>query len=171
MNEYDKQANDFLTNTGTDFKAEFLRYGKHFISDENDSPNRDIYMITLTKGSRSYSFEFGQSIVCSGEYIVYPSRERLHKKEALAYVNEKGDRFLNKGNSDKNKDFSPPTPYDVLACLQKYEVGCFKDFCEEFGYDNDSIQAKQIYDAVVREYNNLKMLYNEAELEILREIS
>jgi len=32
-----------------------------------------------------------------------------------------------------------PTLYSVLACLQKYDVGTFEDFCNEFGYDTDNI--------------------------------
>ncbi len=30
-----------------------------------------------------------------------------------------------------------PTAYDILACLTKYEVGTFDDFCSNFGYDTD----------------------------------
>lgn len=64
-----------------------------------------------------------------------------------------------------------PTLYDVLACLQKYEVGTFEDFCGEFGYDEDSRSAKKIYKAVLREYANMERLFTEEELEILQEIN
>lgn len=65
---------------------------------------------------------------------------------------------------------TPPTPYDVLASVQKYEVGTFEDFASEFGYDEDST-AKKIYKAVVKEYDNLKRLYSEAELDKMSEIA
>ncbi len=66
MSEYEKQAEKFLKDTKTTFKAEFLKNGKHFDSD--DTP-RDIYLITLTRLNEVksfipivYKFDFGQSI-------------------------------------------------------------------------------------------------------------
>ena len=63
-----------------------------------------------------------------------------------------------------------PTAYDVLACLTKYDVGSFEDFCSEFGYDTDSRTAEKTYFAVVKEYNEVKRLWNEKEIEALQEI-
>ena len=63
-----------------------------------------------------------------------------------------------------------PTSYDVLTSLQKYEIEDFKDFCDSFGYDEDSRKAERIYKAVLDEYQNLKMLYSDAELEKMQEI-
>ena len=54
---YEKQALEFLNATETKFKAEFLKYDKHFV-DEKDK--RDIYLITLTRGEREYKFENGR---------------------------------------------------------------------------------------------------------------
>ena len=63
MSEYDEQAEKFLTETDTEFKAEFLKNGKHF---EDDKELRDIYLITLKRGDREYKFNFGQSLAESG---------------------------------------------------------------------------------------------------------
>lgn len=60
-----------------------------------------------------------------------------------------------------------PTYYDVISCVQKYEVGSFENFCSDFGYDTDSRRAKKIYKAVCKEYNNMARLFNDEELEIL----
>ena len=60
--DYNKQALSLLEKTGVEFIVDFLRYDKYF---EEDQERRDIYQITLKRGSRSYSFEFGQSINCS----------------------------------------------------------------------------------------------------------
>ena len=64
-----------------------------------------------------------------------------------------------------------PTLYDVLACLQKYDVGTFEDFCSDFCYDNDSISAKKTYKAVVKEYDKMCSLFSNDELEVLQLIS
>ena len=42
MNEYEKQANDFLNKTNTEFRIEFLKYDYYF---NNDNTKRDIYKI------------------------------------------------------------------------------------------------------------------------------
>lgn len=62
-----------------------------------------------------------------------------------------------------------PTIYVVLACLIKYDVGSFDDFCSEFGYDTDSITAKHEYKAVCKEYAAVKRLFGDI-LEDLQEI-
>lgn len=68
------------------------------------------------------------------------------------------------------KEGIPPNAYDILTCLQKYDVGSFEDFCWGFGYDEDSRRAEKIYNSVVEEYNALCMLYNDNEMEMLQEI-
>lgn len=70
----------------------------------------------------------------------------------------------------ENKDFSKPTPYDVLTCLTKYDPGTFEDFCGDFGYDEDSRAAERTYNAAKHEFNQLQTLYSDAELELMTEI-
>ena len=63
-----------------------------------------------------------------------------------------------------------PTMYDVLTCLEKYEVGTFDEFCGNFGYDNDSIKAHRIYKAVAKEYKNMLRVFGADILEQMQEI-
>jgi hypothetical protein len=64
----------------------------------------------------------------------------------------------------------PPTAYDVITCLQKYDVGTFENFCGDFGYDEDSRTAERTYKAVVEEYEALSNMYTPEELEEMQEI-
>ena len=64
-----------------------------------------------------------------------------------------------------------PTAYDVLACLTKYDVGSFKNFCDDFGYDTDSITAAKTYKAVKKEFANIIQLWTSSEIEKLSEIN
>lgn len=63
-----------------------------------------------------------------------------------------------------------PTPYDVLACLTKYDPGSFSWFCDDFGYSEDSDQAYETYKAVKKEYKELSNLYSSEELDLMGEI-
>lgn len=129
--DYNKQANEFLRKTGATMKINFSHNGEHFADDKQ---NRDIYKITISKGRRSYTFKFGQSLAKSGT-----------------------------GEA--------PTAYDVLACLQKYDVGSFEDFCWEFGYNVDSRQAEKTYKAVCKEYEKLCTIFSDEEMELMRDIN
>jgi len=63
-----------------------------------------------------------------------------------------------------------PSAYDVLACLQKYDIGSFDDFCSEFGYEPTK-SSERIYKAVCREFEMVCDLWNSEEIERLSEIN
>lgn len=173
-----KQANDFLKITKTSFSYRYLTTDKYFPSD-NDV--RDIYEITLKRGDREYKFKYGQSINASGKYIFKahsgdknwyygkrfnetPNNMRSILKRLFGYIDYNG-------SIDKNKDFREPNAYDVLcSCNADYFEGSFEYFCESYGYNNDSIKANKVYLAVIEATKQLKMLYNDKEIEMLKEI-
>jgi hypothetical protein len=182
MTNYEKQATDFLNKTNTTFKAEFLKNDFYF---QDDKEKRDIYKITLTRENRTMSFNFGNSIVNSGFYVqqgrhrVDLPREALELSDlAIASPYHKSRikfpqlRDVLKGWTYGDKIHRPqaPTPYGVLACLQKYDCGTFEDFCAEFGYDEDSKTAEKIYNACLKEFADVQKMWNDAEIEELQEI-
>lgn len=63
-----------------------------------------------------------------------------------------------------------PSIYDVLACVTKYDPGTFEEFCDEFGYDEDSRKAERIWKAVKKEYKNVCRLFGDV-MDELREIA
>jgi len=69
---------------------------------------------------------------------------------------------INNGQED-------PTLYDILSCVQKYEVGSFEDFCGEFGYSEDSRNVERTYKAVCKEYEAVNRLFGDI-IEELQEI-
>ena len=78
------------------------------------------------------------------------------------------DSIYNKMNGTK------PNEYDILACLEKYEVGSIDDFMHEFGYEvnstRDFTNLLNTYNAVVKEYNDLRRIFTDEQMEMLREI-
>ena len=128
MNQYTKQANQFLAATNTKFSAKFHKYGHHF---EYDTDCRSIFTCTFKRNGNQFSLEFGQSIAAGK---------------------------------------TPPEAYDVLAYLQKYDVGSFEDFCADFGYEQTKINER-IYKAVCKEFEKVSNFWTEEELELLQEIN
>jgi len=131
MDEYTKQTNDFLEETGTTFKAHLESNGLYF---DVDNETRDIFKITLKNKRGSYTFRFGQSIADTEKHI-------------------------------------PPTAYNVLACLTKYDPVDFNNFCENYGYNIDSRNAEKAYKAVLKEWQNIKRIFSEEEINKLCDIN
>lgn len=67
-----------------------------------------------------------------------------------------------------------PSEYDILACLQKYEVGEIEDFILDFGYEikqkGDLKKIQDTYNAVVREYQDVCRCFTPEQIEQLQEI-
>jgi hypothetical protein len=147
---YEQQAADFMTKTGATMKAELLGNMPHF---DDAEEARDVYQITLTRGKQAYSFRFGQSIADSGTSV---NRNRngktIHDRKLITRK-----RII-------------PTEYDILAAVQKYDVGTFADFCSDFGYDEDSRKAEKIYFAVQKEWAGIERVFGDV-IEELREIN
>ena len=60
----------------------------------------------------------------------------------------------------------------VLDCLLTDSIGVdgviFKDFCSEFGYDEDSIKAKKVYEACKKNSKKLKNLLGSTYFELIK---
>lgn len=121
INEYEKQAQKFLEQTQTIFKAELVGHDKYF---SEDKESRDIYKITLErKGKKPFVFRFGQSIVHSavnlkGDYQTSASFQR-------------SGHYMPRKDSDFARKRKAPTAYSVLACLTKYDIGTLENFCAD----------------------------------------
>jgi hypothetical protein len=82
-------------------------------------------------------------------------------------------KFWDSLNNTKNR--KEPTEYDILACLQKYDVGSFENFISEFGYETeepeDMRRVKRIYEAVCNEYEKVCRCFTEEQIEVMWEIN
>ena len=76
-------------------------------------------------------------------------------------------------NYDENKRI---TPYDVLACLQKWYIADnMWDFAREYGYtistEKEYNNVKTIWKRCKKEYEALQEMYDDEEMDELREVS
>lgn len=97
----------------------------------------------------------------------------LRRLYDVTIITPRGYMSVKFWDSIHNTFFNKPAPtsYDVLACLTKHNCGTFDEFCDEYGYDNDSIRALNIYKACSKEYNDLQRIFTEKQMQALREIS
>ncbi len=174
VSSYEQQALDFLTKTDTALEVTFLEHTKYW---PDDKEARDIYQFTLTRGSRSYSAKFGQSISSSLYQVITIDQPWNKNTYAIGitkkYTNYK-DKIIKGKESDarrwKGKELTP-TAYDILACLTTSDPGTFENFCSEYCYDTDSRKAEETYKAVKAEYLGLCALFTDKEMKELQEIN
>ena len=75
-------------------------------------------------------------------------------------------------NSKKgNGEIKAPSAYDILTSLMKCDPETFENFCNEYVIDNDSVSALKTYKAAANEYHNMRILFNEEELEAMSKIN
>lgn len=153
MNEYIKQATEFLQKTHAKMKIEYV--GLAVNKEWKEKQKRCLYEITLTSPRGSMIFDFWDSIrnteirtMPFDAYNVQANKELAAKKKAAV-----------------------PSVYDVLACLQKCDPGTFENFCSDYGYDDDSRTAMRVYLAVQNEYTQLARLFTPEQMEELAEIN
>lgn len=62
-----------------------------------------------------------------------------------------------------------PKKYDILYSLVSdyYTPDDFEEFCNEFGYDNDSIRINKMFEELTKEKSKLDSLFPNRELEVL----
>ena len=61
---YEQHANRLLSEMGVKFQSSYITYGKHFADDKEP---RHIFKATFSRGSKSFSIRFGQSIQAGAE--------------------------------------------------------------------------------------------------------
>ena len=184
-NEYDKQAEDFLKATKTTINIKFDSYRKYF---PQDKEKRDVYKITFKRGNGEYAFNFGNSVNDSGFEIIgfrgntvktiprevfakFKDTDGKNERYLYNYINRFSFVPYRLSSNKQLKLPKEPSNYDILACLDVLYDDNFEEFCSSFGYDTDSRQAEKTYNAVLAQSNQLKILFNDKEIEKLAEIA
>ena len=145
MSKYVKQAKDFLESCNATMEIMYL--GTEVNKDWDEKRERDTYMVNIRTPKGNMQVKFWDSI----------------------------------NNTIKNSDFRrinklriKPTAYDILSCLQKYDVGTIDDFVSEFGYEvnewADVKRIQNIYNAVVKEYQDICRCFTPEQIETMQEI-
>lgn len=175
MNEYTKQyikqANDFLKKANATIKIDFVGLAVNNDWEEQKNQKRNLYEITLTSPRGVMIFDFWDSIyntdITRKTLAEYAEKRYKMQFNFLTYA----QKLAAKKELEAKKAEATPNAYDILACLTKYDPGTFKNFCCEFGYNEDSRTAEKIYFAVQEEYTQLTRLFTAEQMEELQEIN
>lgn len=171
MTDYIKQAEKFLKDTNTTM----IIFYDGMYSPCWDNKLHCAYKIKLLNKKGEYNFTFFDSLH-NTEIKKMSLSEYLRKYKRINNINDISYNEQQKYNKEltKLKKESQPTYYDILACLEKYDVGTLDDFMIEFDYEcktaKDISNVLETYSAVCEEYKNLCMLFDDEEMEQLREI-
>ena len=169
MNEYTKQAEQFLADTGTTFGIEFLRTGPYFAG---ETEIRDIYQFTLTNARGSYSATFGDS--------TRNTKRRAMVRHGTTWLEIKSNPQARKlGISTREEAIAArhakPNAYDILAGISSYTEPVFSDWCAEYGYTDapmlDYPKLRAMHDACLAESKALERMFTPEQLEQLGNIS
>jgi len=178
------QAEEFLTRHGLKFSAvlvgsdcpsfcEDAAKGKA-VNEINTFPRKSHihgkhYYCTTTRavGGASVTFDFWNSY--AGEernFFAQPSQKVPSYR--MGYLSAPDAAIRRK--YEKEKGVKLPTAYDLLTCITKNDPGTFADFCSEFGYDEDSRKAFDVYLAVQNEWAKVSRFFTAEELAEAQEI-
>lgn len=170
MENYTKQANDFLIKHQITMTAQYLG---HFPRLGEWSTSQ--WQVTFTRqGSKPFTLTFSQSLQASWKYqhdgySIFKIRQGMPPK--LSQSNwPKTSEAHKVGPYTLTPVTRPPSAYDVLSCLTKHDPGTFNEFCDEYGYNNDSIKALDTYRAVQEEWSGVRRMFGDC-LEELVEIN
>lgn len=177
MSEYIKQAEDFLKSTGTEFTIVYQFTGPYF---QGDKENRDVYRFTLRNAKGEYSGTFGDSIN-NTKRRAFMGQFRLGRAMQISCQEERAMRavdvpLIKSGQFFKLESYNPPMPsaYDILACLEKYELDTFEAWTREMGYDEQPLKEYsnvfRIWNACVEQYRGLSRIFTPEQMDQLREI-
>ena len=170
MSEYIKQAKDFLTSCNATMEIIYTGLEK---PTWDDKPHCT-YDCTIKTPRGTMVVHFYDSLHNTELHMPYDEcyEAKYHRKYSGLTVNEKM-RFQKAIKEEREK--AVPTEYSILACLTKYDVGSMDDFMHEFGYEikcvEDMTNFINTYNAVVKEYNDVRRCFTEEQIEALWEIN
>ena len=146
-----------ILNKDFDFSVNHLGL---FIND--DLSLQDRYIIFINE----YDFEYFQGIAHREERKNFNNGINFKKLLRMNPKKTKENMILYKENIDKCSIVKPLKIDDVLNCLvldAQSGSECFDDFCDNFGYNQDSIKASEIYNNCKKNAKKLKNIIDDLD--------
>lgn len=170
MNEYVQQAKDFMKSCNATSRIVYVGLeNPHW-----DNKPHCTYDCTIKTPKGEMKVHFYDSI--ANTELHQMTTEQYYEKTYKKYYKyaDQWDRQRASRELHEKQEKARPTIYDILACLQKYDVGNMDDFMYEFGYEikrtKDMTNFINTYNAVVKEYQDICRCFTEEQIEAMQEI-
>lgn len=169
MSEYVKQAKDFLESCNATMEIKYAGLEK---PNWDNQPHRT-YDCTIKTPRGTMMVHFYDSLHNTELFMDF--KDYYEKKYHMQYGSLRPQELIKFQKELKAlREKAIPTEYDILACLTKYDVGSMDDFMDEFGYEikctQDMTNFINTYNAVVKEYNDIRRCFTEEQIEQMCEI-
>ena len=171
LTNYNKEAQSFLDTNSITVSIQYTGFRKYFADDKEE---RDTYNITFKRNDKTYSFDYGDSIVNSivRKYNTYLDYVYAYNKDA------KNKRFydrkfitwkLSPSNFALVKKW--PDLYSLLCGIasDSYDTGTLKDFCDSFWYDTDSRKSFDLYIKLQEANEKIKRFFSRDEITFMQD--
>ena len=162
MSDYVKQAKDFLASCNATMEIEYVGVEVP----KWDTKPHCAYDCTIKTPRGTMMVHFYDSL--HNTEIMQMTTKQFMERHPW-YSVSKASKMLQAKKAD-----ATPNEYHILACLEKYEVGSMDDFMYEFGYEircvADMTKFIDTYNAVVKEYNDVRRCFTEEQIEAMQEI-
>jgi hypothetical protein len=183
QHDYQKQAKDWIDSHGITFHVELIGSNcPHYCEDAlkqrdmgkiNTFPRKshihgNHYRITLKRsGKPDFTVDFWNSYNDEevNAFFRYTPGTVLTVPRETIYWDKLG-KYPNRRRQPKRV----PTPYDLLASIEKAPPGAFEEWCMDLGYDTDSRRAFDIYGRCQSEWRRVTRFFSPQEIEELQEI-
>lgn len=170
MSEYVKQAKDFLASCNATMEIKYVGLEK---PNWDDKPHRT-YDCTIKTPRGEMMVHFYDSTANTELWMTAKEYWEKHYRTPYESIGHSEQaRVLRKLKAEREKAI--PTEYDILSCLTTYDVGSMDDFMYEFGYEikctKDMTNFINTYNAVVKEYNDVRRCFTEEQIEQMWEIN
>jgi hypothetical protein len=179
--KYDIQAEKFVSDANIKITKTYTGHRKYF---DDDKERRSCWHITVTRGDKAFSYDFGQSVMESYEFagerylngdFICPRFRPL--KQGDFKWNQVKDSLSAEIDSQMHQSVrfskTPPSDYSLLACMSSdsYVSETFEDWCGDFGYDTDSRKALDTFLKCQKISSDINRFFTKSEIEQLREIN
>jgi hypothetical protein len=155
-------------------KAQGISYNAEFVGTKKDQDwERDQFVVTFSNGKISESFEYGTGIghrlgLIGTNYTL--SGKQIESVKTLKETIGTDNTVIKLSNGDY---VVKPTQASVLYCLlSDADLGSesFDDFCDNLGYNSDSIADFKTYQACMVTAKQIRKLFTGEQRQALRDM-
>jgi hypothetical protein len=165
VNDYDQRVTEWLTAHGITFSISKIGEEEGFPSERRTGKAPALYHDVYKAEFRRLN-DSGVLVVPKYYQSAAHSASQIKREKCKCHGYTYHKSWCPRGSKPET-----PSAYSVLSGITKSDPGTFRDFCDDYGYDDDSRSAEQTYFAVQDEWSRVRRFFTAEELDELMEIA